>query len=83
MRNEAFEEQLKVLKDLGEFYEDTRESDMKRKTFLKRNDILVQLDPFVDQSGVLRVGGHLRRSNLEDSKRHPLFYQVKEEFQGL
>ena len=41
VQNKAFEEQLNVLKDLGECNKDTSESDMRRKKFLKKSDILV------------------------------------------
>ena len=77
VQNEAFHEQLKVLKDLQELNEDTHESKVKRKRFLRENDILVQLDPFVDQSGILRVGGRLRRSDLEESIKHPIILPNK------
>ena len=50
---------------------------MKRKKFLRENDILVQLDPFVDQSGILRVGGRLKRSDLEESIKHPIILPNK------
>jgi len=33
---------------------------------------LVPLDPFVDDHGLLRVGGRLRNSNLVDEEKHPV-----------
>ena len=71
VQEEAFEEQLKVLKD-SNVDEDTRESEKERKKFLRKNDFLVQLDPFVDQSGILRVGGRLKKSDLEENIKHPI-----------
>ena len=76
VQNEAFEDQLKVLKD-SDFEEDTRESKKERKKFLRKNDILVQLDPFVDQYGILRVGGRFRKSHLEESIKHPIILPKK------
>ena len=73
---EAFEEQLKVLKD-SSVDEDTRESKKERKKFLRKNDLLVQLDPFVDQSGILRVGGRLKKSDLEENIKHPIILPKK------
>ena len=33
---------------------------------------LAKLDPFIDKSGLLRVGGRLHRAVLEDQEKHPL-----------
>ena len=33
---------------------------------------LAKLDPFIDKSGLLRVGGRIRRADLEDQEKHPL-----------
>lgn len=33
---------------------------------------LVMLDPFVDQSGLLRVGGRIHKADLEEQEKHPL-----------
>ena len=76
IQEEAFEEQLKILKD-SNIDEDTRESKKERKKFLRKNDLLVQLDPFVDQSGVLRVGGRLKKSDLEENIKHPIILPKK------
>ena len=58
-------------------YEDTRESKRERKKFLRKTDLLVQLDPFVDQSGILRVGGRLKKSDLEENIKHPIILPKK------
>ena len=31
-----------------------------------------QLDPFLDNRGILRVGGRLRKSNLAEEENYPL-----------
>ena len=73
---EAFEEQLKVLKD-SNVDEDTRESKKERRKFLRKNDLLVQLDPFVDQLRILRAGGRLKKSDLEENIKHPIILPKK------
>ena len=42
-----------------------------RKTALKKSD-LRSLDPFLDDQGILRVGGRLRRSSLSFPEKHPI-----------
>ena len=42
-----------------------------RKTALKKSD-LRSLDPFLDDQGILRVGGRLRRSSLNFPEKHPI-----------
>ncbi|XP_042898509.1 uncharacterized protein [Parasteatoda tepidariorum] len=43
----------------------------KEKT-LPKNSNLLPLAPFLDSSGLLRVGGRLKNSNLSDRRKHPL-----------
>ena len=76
VQNEAFDEQLGVLTG-ADINEDTRASKKERKKFLRKNDILLQLDPFVDQSGILRVGGRLNKSDLEENIKHPIILPNK------
>ncbi|KAJ8047912.1 hypothetical protein HOLleu_00028 [Holothuria leucospilota] len=38
----------------------------------KRNNALRKLNPFLDEDGILRVGGRLRRSDLDLGGRHPI-----------
>ena len=37
-----------------------------------KNSSLYKLDPFVDDNGILRVGGRLRRANLNDDYKFPI-----------
>ena len=46
-----------------------RENGEKKRTL--RGSPLYQLDPFVDSDGVVRVGGRLRRAQLEYGEKHP------------
>ena len=42
-----------------------------RKTVMKRSRVY-KLDPFIDERGLLRVGGRLRKSNLHFTDFHPI-----------
>lgn len=42
------------------------------KSVVKRSSKLCKLDPFIDEEGILRVGGRLRRANLSDKTKHPI-----------
>jgi hypothetical protein len=42
------------------------------KSVVKRSSKLCKLDPFIDEEGILRVGGRLRRANLSDETKHPV-----------
>ncbi|UYV73020.1 hypothetical protein LAZ67_10001579 [Cordylochernes scorpioides] len=39
---------------------------------LPTNSKLLSLNPFIDSSGILRVGGRLRKSSLQFSEKHPI-----------
>ena len=42
-----------------------------RKTLIKRNSVY-KLDPFMDEKGLLRVRGWLRKPNLHITDVHPI-----------
>jgi hypothetical protein len=44
----------------------------KSVSVVKRSSKLCKLDPFIDEEGILRVGGRLRRANLSDETKHPV-----------
>lgn len=44
---------------------------------------LLPLDPFIDTSGVLRVGGRLQNSNFKFDKKHPILLDSKHHFTKL
>ena len=43
-----------------------------RKSNIKTYSSLYQLDPFVDDDGILRVSGRLRRASLSDDMKFPI-----------
>ena len=51
-------------------------SNRERKRLLRKSNLL-QLDPFLDKNGILRVGGRLRRSSLNEDLKHPIIIPSK------
>ena len=71
VQNEAFADDISVLKrtdnkDIG----GRDELKERRRTLRKSN--LVGLDPFLDQDGILRVGGRLSRPSLTFEEKQPI-----------
>ncbi|XP_072395159.1 uncharacterized protein [Diabrotica undecimpunctata] len=54
---EAFETELKTLKSLG---------------IVKGNSKLISLRPFINEQGLIRLGGRLERANISYEQRHPI-----------
>lgn len=48
-----------------------RPSNFERKSSLKSCSPLFKLDPFIDCSGILRVGGRLKRASMPDNVKFP------------
>ena len=71
----AFSEELKCLQMLQSG--DDRHARRIRNNHLKKSSSLSRLDPFIDQNGILRVGGRLRRANLSDTLKHPVILPRK------
>ena len=49
-----------------------RHHDKERKAVLKKRTSLNTLDPYLDASGMLRVGGRIKKANLSDSFKNPV-----------
>ncbi|XP_066917226.1 uncharacterized protein [Clytia hemisphaerica] len=45
---------------------------LQKQNHVSEHSPISSLNPFIDESGVLRVGGRLRRSNLDFKLRHPI-----------
>ena len=39
---------------------------------MKKTSAICKLDPFLDENGVLRVGGHLKHADLAAAAKHPV-----------
>ncbi|XP_047504174.1 uncharacterized protein LOC125049113 [Pieris napi] len=51
---------------------ETEIDSLKKKNNIKKNSKLKTLNPFLDNNGVLRVGGRLAKSSLETNTKHPI-----------
>ena len=71
VQQEEFASDIKTLANVNNHDCKDLEPIEERKTALKKSH-LYRLDPFRDDDGVLRVGGRLRRSDLELSEKHPV-----------
>jgi hypothetical protein len=70
VQKEVFTDELRLLKGNLDRESNNRSEVRERKQVLKKSR-LRELDPFVDENGVLRVGGRLRRSSLDFVEKHP------------
>jgi len=69
----AFSPELKCLQDIqSKPTYGSRESDKERKTALKKASPLHTLDPYLDEKGILRVGGRIRRASMSESLKNPI-----------
>ncbi len=75
-QNEAFAAEIEILKKESDRGPESREL-LKRRRKLLRNSKISRLDPFVDQDGILRVGGRLHRADLAYEERHPVILPKK------
>ncbi|VDI06575.1 Hypothetical predicted protein, partial [Mytilus galloprovincialis] len=57
VQNQHFDDEVQRLKD---------------KLNVKRTSRLFKLDSYIDEKGILRVGGRLARSNLTETSKHPI-----------
>jgi len=50
---------------------------------LKKNSKLITLDPFLDEMGLIRVGGRLRHADLPEETKHPIVLPSKHHLTSL
>ena len=78
VQNEAFRDEIQLLKDVRAKRQaadqDTCEDKVKA---MKRSSSLYKLDPFLDEDGLLRVGGRLRQSRVPYEVKHPVILPKK------
>ena len=68
----------------GECKRENEISCASRKSRIKRSSQLSRLDPFLDQNGLLRVGGRLRKlEELEEEIKHPVIIPRRGHFTDL
>ena len=78
LQEEAFSEEIKILKSLGAQNDDaSREFAKRRDLSMKKTSSLYRLDPFLDENGVLRVGGRIRNAPVSYEIKHPVILPSK------
>ena len=71
VQREAFKEEFDVIAKSSSKNDGSRDGAKARKKFLKESSVY-QLDPYVDDAGILRVGGRLHQTNLSFNEKHPV-----------
>ncbi|XP_011631066.1 uncharacterized protein LOC105423115 [Pogonomyrmex barbatus] len=74
--------QLKLIKHVQEQFF-TRELDDLINDRVNRNSALAHMSPFLDNDGILRVGGRLQRSAINHDKKHPILLPARCRFVEL
>ena len=74
-----FEKEILLLQKLneGDHMFQNRNSARVRNEKLKQISSLFRLDPFLDQKGILRVGGRLKKAALAFEVKHPIIVPKK------
>ncbi|XP_006823698.1 uncharacterized protein LOC102809358 [Saccoglossus kowalevskii] len=81
VRNLAETNLIRVIQQ--ETFEDSIQNLQKRYTSSHRDDPLKNLDPFLDENGLLRVGGRLKRSAFLYGVKHPILLPKRNHFSTL
>ncbi|XP_063969426.1 uncharacterized protein LOC135157513 [Lytechinus pictus] len=75
---ECFLEELQTLQKLKTTRELTdRQATRVRNAELKKTSCLYRLDPFLDEEGIIRVGGRIDRADVSRDIRHPIILPRK------
>ena len=78
VQNEVFPEEIQLLKSLNAQPQVINRSTAKDgNRAMKGSSSLYKLDPFLDEDGVLRVGGRIKHSSLPYEVRHPVILPRK------
>ena len=84
VQREQFHEEiqvLEILKLVGE--EPDRKTARQRNVAIKRSSCLYRLDPFLDEDGLIRVGGRIKRAKLPFGTKHPVVLPRKSHITAL
>ena len=76
VQGEAFRNDIELLKSL-KINKATRKDVKSRKACLKKTSSLCRLDPFIDESGLLRVGGRIDRADTPYHIKYPVILPRK------
>ncbi len=76
VQSEAFSKEIELLKPLKS-NRANRQVVISRKACLKKTSSLCHLDPFIDNEGLLRVGGRINRADTPYHIKHPVILPRK------
>ncbi len=76
VQSEAFSKEIELLKPLKSNHAN-RQGVKSRKACLKKTSSLCRLDPFIDNKGLLRVGGRINRADTPYHIKHPVILPRK------
>ena len=71
VQTEAYLEEFNVLKAL-QGPTPNRQEEKERNRYLKTSSLLYRLDPYIDEDGLMRVGGRIRRAEIPRDMAHPV-----------
>lgn len=77
MQSDAFKEEIAELKKAKKEVPDERGSATVRQATVKSRSVLFKLNPFLDDDGLLRVGGRLRYASQADKIKFPVILSRK------
>lgn len=78
VQGEAFSEEIRLLRKVhtDKSYEGSQSVEGQR-SLLKGHSTIFRIDPFLDSEDVLRVGGRLKRSQMDIDVKHPVILPKK------
>lgn len=79
-QREEFQEEISLLRSRNS-QQDSHDRASVR--VMKKTTALYKLDPFLDENGVLRVGGRLKHADLASTVKHPVIIPKKGHVTGL
>ena len=76
VQKQAFSKELSSLKQEKEDQNHSRSE--RKKRVVSKSSTLLRLDPFMDENGLIRVGGRIRSASIDDKAKHPIVLPKKE-----
>lgn len=78
LQEEAFSEEIKILKSLGVQNDDASRKFAKRRDLsMKKTSSLYRSDPFLEENGVSRNGDQIRNAPVSYEIKHPVIFPSK------
>ena len=71
---QEFFAELQLLKKIGTRNCDQNDCVCLQSVSIKRSSNLYRLDPYIDEDGIIHVGGRLRRANIPRNIAHPIIF---------